>query len=235
MKLCTLLLTLGLLLIVAARIEAQQKIQDLLEPPVIAEIKMFGGSVNPDAPGKVAVETVSLPRASDADLKHLVPFLQRLPHFQTLSLAHASRITDAGLAYLKDLPNLRGLDLNYTNIGDPGMENIKTLTGLQELRLSHTKVTDAGVESIRGLKDLRTLVLSSTPITDRALDTVKTFPNLETLKLCSTAITDNGLDALKDMKSLRLLTIHNTKFSDQAVRNLQMALPNLVIDTGRQP
>src|SRR5436190_3808447 len=104
MKPRTLLLMLGLLIVAAGRIQAQQKIEDLLEPPVIAEIKALGGSVNPDAPGKLAVETVSLPRASDADLKHLVPFLQRLPHLKTLSLAHSPRLTDAGLAVLKDMP-----------------------------------------------------------------------------------------------------------------------------------
>jgi hypothetical protein len=77
-------------------------------------------------------------------------------------------------------------------------------------------------------------VLSSTGITDPVLNTIKGFPNLETLKLCSTGLTDRGLDALKDLKALGLLTLHNTNVSDTAIANLKKALPNLIVDTGRE-
>jgi hypothetical protein len=235
MKLRVALLTMALMVAAGPRLAAQQRIEELIDTSAVNVIKRMGGTVFPESTCRLKrdVETVSLPTASDDDLKYLVPFLKRLPRLTKVSLAHNPRITDAGLAALRDLPNLLGLDLNYTNIGDPGLEHVKALPRLQELRLSHTRVGNAGVDTIRGLTDLRTLVLSSTRITDPALDTIKGFSMLETLKLCSTAITDRGLDALKDMKTLRLLTIHNTNVSDAAIANLKKALPDLIIDTGR--
>jgi Leucine-rich repeat (LRR) protein len=236
MKLRVALLTMALIVVAGPRLAAQQRIEELVDTSAVNVIQRMGGTVFPESACRVKrdVETVSLPTASDDDLKYLVPFLKRLPRLKKVSLAHNPRITDAGLAALRDLPNLEGLDLNYTNIGDPGMEHVKALTRLQELRLSHTRVSNAGVDTIRGLSDLRTLVLSSTGITDPALETVKGFSKLETLKLCSTAITDKGLDALKDLKALRVLTIHNTNISDVAIANLKKVLLNLVVDTGRQ-
>jgi hypothetical protein len=235
MKLRVALLTMALLLVVGPQVRAQQRIEELVDLSAVDVIKRMGGTVFPLSTCRLKrdVETVSLPTASDDDLKYLIPFLNRLPRLRTLSLAHNTRITAAGLAMLKDLPNLLALDLNYTNVGDPEMEFVKPLRQLQELRLSHTRVSDVGVDKIRGLSNLRVLVLSFTKVTDAATDIVRaSYPVLETLKMCGTVLDDKGLEPLKDVKTLRLLTIRRTNVTEKGVRELQQALPDLVIDFG---
>jgi hypothetical protein len=130
MKLRLALLTMALVLVVGPQVRAQQRIEELVDLSAVDVIKRMGGTVFPESTCRVKrdVETVSLPTASDDDLKYLMPFLKRLPKLRKVSLAHNPNITDAGLAALKELPNLLGLDLNYTNIGDPGLDDVKALS-----------------------------------------------------------------------------------------------------------
>jgi hypothetical protein len=60
-----------------------------------------------------------------------------------------TRITDAGLAYLKDATKLERLELRGTQITDAGLEHLKNLTGLQWLAVSGTRVTEAGVQELK--------------------------------------------------------------------------------------
>ena len=61
-----------------------------------------------------------------------------------------TRITDAGLVYLKGLTNLEvGLGLNHTAITDVGLEHLKDLKKLKQLSLRGTNVTDAGVRKLK--------------------------------------------------------------------------------------
>jgi hypothetical protein len=46
---------------------------------------------------------------------------------------HGTQVTDADLAVLKDLRELRTLDLRLTKIGDEGVGHLKNLTRLQNV------------------------------------------------------------------------------------------------------
>lgn len=56
-------------------------------------------------------------------------------------------VTDATLANLKGMDNLKELDLNRTQITDVGLEIIRDLPALKTLRIAHTKVTDTGFKN----------------------------------------------------------------------------------------
>ena len=60
-----------------------------------------------------------------------------------------TKITDAGLAHLRDLPDLAGLTLNNTGVTDESVEHLRRLTGLQELGLQDTKVSADGVARLK--------------------------------------------------------------------------------------
>ncbi len=58
-------------------------------------------------------------------------------------------VTDAGVAHLKGLANLRQLYLFGTKVSDAGLEHLKGLTNLRRLDLYRTKVTDEGVKKLQ--------------------------------------------------------------------------------------
>ena len=60
-----------------------------------------------------------------------------------------TKVTDAGLAHLKGLTNLRGLRLTDTNITDAGLVHLKGLTNLGYLYLNSTEVTESGVKDLK--------------------------------------------------------------------------------------
>ncbi|OYW21991.1 MAG: hypothetical protein B7Z55_05165, partial [Planctomycetales bacterium 12-60-4] len=92
-----------------------------------------------------------------------------------------SKIGDAEIAPVKDLPQTAQLNLRGTEVTDAGLVHIKDLKGLTKLHLEKTKVTDAGLEQLKGLE------------------------NLEYLNLYATAVTDAGLKSLAPLKKLKKL------------------------------
>jgi YHS domain-containing protein len=98
---------------------------------------------------------------ADAQLALLVPVAQQV---YELNLA-GSKVTDAGLAQVGQLTNLRRLHLEKTAVTDAGLAHLKNLANLEYLNLYGTAVTDAGVANLAGLKNLRSLYLWQTKVT----------------------------------------------------------------------
>lgn len=53
------------------------------------------------------------------------------------------------MAYLKDLTELRALDLHGTQVSDAGLTQLAQLKNLELLSLGNTNVTDAGVAKLQ--------------------------------------------------------------------------------------
>ena len=81
----------------------------------------------------------------DARLEHLI---RELPQLRLLNLA-CTKVTDAGLVHLEVLTKLQSLNLEYTRVTDVGLEHLKGLTRLQKLYLIGTNVTETGITSLR--------------------------------------------------------------------------------------
>ena len=77
-----------------------------------------------------------------------------------------TQVTDAGLAHLKGLTALQGLDLENTQVTDAGLAHLKGLTRLRFLMLNNTHVKDAGLPHFRKLTALQGLWLNGTQVTD---------------------------------------------------------------------
>ena len=95
------------------------------------------------------------------------------------------RVTDAGLAHLKGLPQLQTLDLGlHAQVTDAGLKHLKGLTQLQTLKLDFCpQVTDAGLEHLKGLIQLKRLNLMGTKVTDAGVSELKkALPNVEIIK-----------------------------------------------------
>jgi len=145
-----------------------------------------------------------------------------------------SKITDAGLIYLKGIPSLRALILQNTKVTDAGLIHMKGSTGLYALSLESTKVTDAGLSHIKGLVQLKGLFLNNTKVTDAGLVNLKGFDKLKVLELKSTKITDAGLLHLKGLTNLEDLELVGTKVTKAGVEKLKKSLPNCKIKWDRK-
>jgi Leucine-rich repeat (LRR) protein len=135
---------------------------------------------------------------------------------------------------LKQLPNLRVLDLNGTQrrnsgqwsvvLTDPEMDSIGGLGSLQRLRIAGAKITDAGVARLAGLTRLRALDLGRTQVTGAGLESLAALP-LEELGLWNAErIDDSAAAALARMSRLQVLDLSETKVTDATLVKLG-ALP----------
>jgi hypothetical protein len=118
-----------------------------------------------------------------------------------LVLYDCRTVTDAELARLVDLPQLRVLHLNRTQFTGAGLEHLRELTQLKELSFHGVKVTDAELEHL------------------------KCLTQLEELSLDDTKVTDIGLEHLQSLTCLKSLNLGNAKVTDVGVKRLQQALP----------
>jgi hypothetical protein len=112
---------------------------------------------------------------ADGQLALLAPIAQQV---YELNLA-GSKVTDAGLASIAPLTNLRRLHLEKTAVTDAGLAHLKGLTNLEYLNLYGTAVTDAGLQHLSGMKNLRNLYLWQTKVTaEGAANLKKSLPTV---------------------------------------------------------
>ena len=81
---------------------------------------------------------------SDADLAQLTSLRQ----IRRLMLNH-TQVTDQGLVHLQKLSHLSNLGLDGTQISDEGLESLHACHSLEFLSLYGTRTTPAGVERLR--------------------------------------------------------------------------------------
>ena len=153
---------------------------------------------------------------TDADLK----LLKELPQIKELDLFSTS-ITDVGMKELKNLKHLTNLELRYTKVTDAGLKELRELKQLRTLNLWGTQVTDAGIKELKELKQLTTLDLSCTKITDAGVTDLKRLTQLEDLCLHTTQVTDARLNELKDLTRLKILDLRFTKVTGEGMRDLK--------------
>jgi hypothetical protein len=158
--------------------------------------------------------------AVDLDDAHLVALLGRFPDLRCLDIMGSSRVTDAGLAPLRRLHQLRFLDIRYTGIDDAGMAHLERLSRLQSLDLGATRVTDSGLARLRGLDKLEDLTLGGTQVGDAGLAHLRDLHKIRTLMLDDTRVTDSGLEHLAGLTALECLSLSNTDVSDAGLAHL---------------
>lgn len=141
----------------------------------------------------------------------------------------AETITDAGVANLAGLKQLRELDLSNTEVSDQGLAVIAQLPRLETLQLAGTKITDEGVAQLAGLKHLRELNLAfNEGISDKSVASLSGL-NLRVLNLYGTQLGDAGLLGLCDMSQLESLYINGTQVSPAAAAAFQRDHPHIAV------
>jgi hypothetical protein len=103
-----------------------------------------------------------------------------LKNLQVLDLLQTA-VSDAGLVHLKDLKQLRELNLwNAPKIKGPGLEHLAGLDSLERINLGQTQTRDADLRHLVGLKRLKRLDLYMTQVTDAGVKALrKALPECE--------------------------------------------------------
>jgi tetratricopeptide (TPR) repeat protein len=176
----------------------------VMPPPTTEDLEYLGKLFDGGSPGGIywfPQFTIKGEKIDDEALAH-VGHLYDLEHLDLKGRGDGRHrpVTDAGLAHIKDLINLRRLTLRGTAITDAGLAHLTGLENLEELDLELTRVGDAGLVHLKGLKSLRTLRLSSTNISDAGLVHLEAIPNLEGVNIHSTKVTQAGVKRLREAR-----------------------------------
>ena len=102
----------------------------------------------------------------DAELAKFAPVADRMSE---VNLGR-SKVTDAGLASLAGMKNLKKLHLPNTAVTDAGIDSLLVLTNLEYLNLFNTKITDAGLAKLEKLPNLKRLFVWQTGATKPAAE-----------------------------------------------------------------
>jgi hypothetical protein len=143
-----------------------------------------------------------------------------------------SRVSDAVVIKIAQLPRLREIRLAGTNVTTKSIEKL-VRPDLREIDLAETAVTDANVAALIKLQDLMSLRLDKTGITDAALATPG--PALVELYLSKTKVTDAGLAILDATPKLEALGLGHTAVRDATIARIAKlsALRTLVLSGTR--
>jgi hypothetical protein len=196
-------------------------------PTVVADeaarLKPFGLIVVPSGDGmlvKLRGENVAAGRIKP----DVLAALTTTTTLASLNFDFLGTFTDAGLADVKDFPNLRGLNLVGTKVTDAGLVHLKALTKLNEVDLTDTTITDKGLANLNGLTELKELHLgnffNTQDVTDAGLGRLK-LGKLKKLTISHTKVTDTGLAQLKDSKELTALGARACDMTDAGLVHLK--------------
>jgi hypothetical protein len=143
-----------------------------------------------------------------------------------ISLGKCRKVTDAGVAALKDLTELRHLALGYCSVTDAGAAHLRGLRNLTHLGLGSTKVTGAAIDHLSALPRLQDLFLFGIPVKDSDVAGLSKLRHLRALTLSAGHLTDEGLGHLAEIKSLEYLRLNSARITATAARRLAK-LPKL--------
>lgn len=180
-------------------------------------------------------------QATDADLV-LVARLRRLEGLTIFS----PKVTDDGLAHLKDLTGLRQVLLSFdprgmfpvagpvppgtgAAVGDVGLARLEPLLAQPSslcLNLSGTRVSNAGLVHLQGLAGLGYLNLSGTSVSSAGLVHLERLAGLKYLNLSGTNVSGDGLEHLQGLDDLEELHLQNVMLGDAGLSHLA-GLPRL--------
>jgi serine/threonine protein kinase len=176
-----------------------------MQPPKVS-------TVNKDArrllPEDNALD-IALDTADDGILGGMYMRSKNLSSFK--SLLHGKKITDKGLTYLSQYPDLIDLSLeNCTNITPSGIATLAKLP-LLFLDLDKTSTNDKALESIGTMKQLQKLTVDNCDaITDEGITHLVALSNLEHLSISDLRLLrGDALKSVAKMKSLKKLDMEN--------------------------
>lgn len=151
---------------------ADQPAADPALKAVLDKVNASGASLMPVAADGKTYRFTALNVAKDFGDQGLLPLAGVADKITSLDLAR-TKVTDAGLAQLAGMKNLKELHLENTGITDAGLDHLKGLASLEYLNLYNTKITDAGAQKLTELTKLKAVYLWQTGVTAAGIAQIK--------------------------------------------------------------
>lgn len=148
-----------------------------------------------------SVRGLFVPRTDN--LHEALTRVAKIQHLSRLRM-RGTDVNEDDLAVLAGMKNLQDLDLSQNpTVTDAGVASLSGLENLRYLDLENTNVTGTGLKDRADMVSLEHLSLNDCPVTDESLAAIPRFPKLEELLLGGTEVTDTGLMGLVAWHSLR--------------------------------
>jgi internalin A len=145
--------------------------------------------------------------------------LSRMTELRSLSLV-GNGITDAQLRNLLPLPQLTDLSLTTTNVTDDGLRRLpEVMPRLWQLQLSRSPIHGEGLADLGRCQQLSHLVVIC-PISDDSIAEIGKLQQLTTLHV-DAPLTDRGLERIATIPNLVRLHVHGQNFTDAGARSLE--------------
>ena len=146
--------------------------------------------------------------------------LKNFPKLRSLRM-WGPTITDAVLSYLADAKELRLLSLEQSAVGPEGLAHIAGLTNLTDLKLyGASGVNSRALEHLKGLTKLTTLDLRSTTANNKGMAHLAGLSSLRVLDLSETPVGDAGMAELKKLSNLEDLNLWYSKTGDAGLAHI---------------
>ncbi len=139
-----------------------------------------------------------------------------------------SRITDAELPRLGNLPGLSGLGLCYP-VSGPAILNMPLLKKLDAIRLRRIKNFEPLLAKLPDFDNLKEVFLMSQETKDDQLNILARMKNLQKLTILRGHLTLASLHTFKEMKALKTLRLDRNDWTAEQKKDFQNNLPNVSV------
>jgi hypothetical protein len=169
--------------------------------------------------------------------KPLAELLARLSQwreyeFERLEALDLSGCAIDDLAFVPPLQSLRELNVAGTKVADAALQALENLPNLRKADLGRTRVTGRGLDHLAKLPKLAELSLAGSKVYDLFAEDVGTLTKLERLSLAGCTFSDAGLKHLAGLSKLKVLDLAGTQVTAAGVTALQKALAKCRILSG---
>jgi hypothetical protein len=196
-----------------------------LERNAIGVAARFGGEkafANSDLKEQPLEFQFGYPGPTDADLESLRAALAAVPRGVGLNLNEHKNISDAGIASLKDMPNLVSLSISGTKVTPKCLETVKTLKGLVYLSMNCKDLTDADLAQLGGLTNLQVLSIYNDKLTENGLAGLAGLTAMRQFHACP-SLGDAGVGHIKGWSKLEVLALQAEGLQGENVTDATVA------------
>ncbi|HEY9786590.1 MAG TPA: protein kinase [Candidatus Obscuribacterales bacterium] len=151
----------------------------------------------------------------------------RIARPQTQEIGSFGNVTDKGLAFISQLPNVRFFEILGTDVTASGLKRARWLHQLEHLDMADVRDARALIPELQKSKKLTRLGIRNGRLTDNDVKAIAKMKDLKTLNLgMNRGITDAGIAYLANCRHLKSLSLANCSVTPKAIPHLKK-LPQL--------
>lgn len=164
-------------------------------------------------------------QATDEGLKQI----GRISSLEELFIWDGQNVSDAGVAYLENLKNLKNIHLSKSKITDDSLRVLARLPRIENLSLQQNHFSDGGLAYLRATPLLKRLCvgIGEQNITDEGIQHLSGLRNLEMIDIQDSKVTDQGLEYLEKLPKLREIWAGRTGITAEGEKRLKQVFPTL--------